>query len=131
MVDEWTPEPLVPESTPAQKEIASDVMTIKEHRGVETILPDGMKLLNWSSANFLGLHNNQEMKTKCADIVKGYGVGTCGPSGFYGTIDVHLDLQKELSRIFGTEGAIIYAQGYSAVASVIPAFSKKGDIIVA
>ena len=58
-------------------------------------------------------------------------MGTCGPSGFYGTIDVHLDLQKELARIFGTEGAIIYAQGYSAVASVIPAFSKKGDVIVA
>lgn len=58
-------------------------------------------------------------------------MGTCGPSGFYGTIDVHLDLQKELARTFGTEAAIIYAQGYSAVASVIPAFSKKGDIIVA
>ncbi len=118
------------------------------HRGVEAILPDGKKLVNWSAANFMGLHNSPEMKVnsmlsgvdvpnslilkaKCADIIKGYGVGTCGPSGFYGTLDVHLDLQKELSRIFETEAAIIYAQGYSAVASVIPAFSKKGDIIVA
>lgn len=36
-----------------------------------------------------------------------------------------------MAKALGTEGAIIYAQGYSAISSVIPAFSKKGDIIVA
>lgn len=65
------------------------------------------------------------------DTVKKYGVGTCGPAGFYGTLDVHLKLEKELARILGTESAIIYAQGFAALGSVIPAFSKRGDIIVA
>jgi serine palmitoyltransferase len=40
-------------------------------------------------------------------------------------------LQNYLAQLLGTEAAIIYAQGYSAVASIIPAFSKKGDVIVA
>lgn len=60
-----------------------------------------------------------------------YGVGTCGPAGFYGTLDVHLKLEKELTRVLGTESAIVYAQGFAALSSVIPAFSKRGDIIVA
>ena len=30
-----------------------------------------------------------------ATIVK-YGVGACGPRGFYGTIDVHTDLEERL-----------------------------------
>lgn len=45
-------------------------------------------------------------------------------------MDVHLDLEKKIAEFFGTEQAILYAQGYAAVASVIPAFSKRGDIIV-
>ena len=27
-----------------------------------------------------------------------YGVGSCGPRGFYGTVDVHLDLEKVRRR---------------------------------
>ena len=45
-------------------------------------------------------------------------------------MDKHLDLEKRLAEHFGTEKAILYAQGFAAVASVIPAFSKRGDIIV-
>lgn len=36
-----------------------------------------------------------------------------------------------MAKFFGTDGAILYAQGYSAVSSVIPAFSKRGDVIIA
>ena len=59
------------------------------------------------------------------------GVGSCGPPGFYGTIDVHIQLEKELSEFLGVEGAIIYSQGFSCISSAIPAFAKRGDIIVA
>lgn len=69
-------------------------------------------------------------KGDAIDTLREYGVGTCGPPGFYGTMDVHLELEKRLSAYFGKEESILYAQGFAAVASVIPAFSKRGDIIV-
>uniref|UniRef100_A0A1I7XPZ0 Macro domain-containing protein n=1 Tax=Heterorhabditis bacteriophora TaxID=37862 RepID=A0A1I7XPZ0_HETBA len=47
-----------------------------------------------------------------------YGVGSCGPRGFYGTVDVHLDLEAELANY-----------GFATVASAIPAYAKKGDVI--
>lgn len=45
--------------------------------------------------------------------------------------DVHMALEADIARFLGTEKAIIYSQGFSTISSVIPAFSKRGDIIVA
>ncbi len=36
-----------------------------------------------------------------------------------------------MARILGTESALVFAQGYSAIAGVIPSFAKRGDILVA
>ncbi len=88
-------------------------------------------MINLNVSNFLNLYNSEKIRKLAVDTVKTYGVGTCGPAGFYGTLDVHVKLEKELARVMGTESGIIYAQGFAAVSSVIPAFSKRGDIIVA
>lgn len=45
--------------------------------------------------------------------------------------DVHTQFERDLAEFLDMESAIIYAQSFSAVSSVIPAFAKRGDIIVA
>lgn len=42
-----------------------------------------------------------------------------------------MELEKEIADFLGTEATILYSQGFSTISSVIPAFSKRGDIIVA
>lgn len=42
-----------------------------------------------------------------------------------------MDLEKEIAEFLGTEACILYSQGFSTISSVIPAFIKRGDIIVA
>ena len=37
----------------------------------------------------------------------------------------------DIAKFLGVEAAIIYAQAFSTISSVIPDFSKRGDIIVA
>lgn len=59
-----------------------------------------------------------------------YGCGSCGPRGFYGTIDVHLELEKAIAGFCGTDDAILYSDGASTVSSTIAAFCKRGDLIV-
>jgi serine palmitoyltransferase len=59
------------------------------------------------------------------------GNNTLTIRGFYGTLDVHMELEARLANFFRTEGAIMYAQGFSCISSVIPAFAKRGDVIVA
>lgn len=42
-----------------------------------------------------------------------------------------MDLENDIADFLGTESAILYSQGFSTISSVIPAFCKRGDIIVA
>lgn len=77
----------------------------------------------------MGLLDNERVKLKALASLKKYGVGTCGPRGFYGTFDVHLELEERLAKFMRTEEAIIYSYGFATIASAIPAYSKRGDII--
>jgi serine palmitoyltransferase len=42
-----------------------------------------------------------------------------------------MDFERDVAEFLGTEAAILYSQGFSTISSVIPAFCKRGDIIVA
>jgi serine palmitoyltransferase len=59
-----------------------------------------------------------------------YGCGSCGPRGFYGTIDTHLQLEDAISKFTNTEGAIMYSDGASTCSSTVAAFAKRGDLLV-
>ncbi len=39
--------------------------------------------------------------------------------------------EADIASFLGTAACILYAQAFSTISSVIPAFSKRGDIIVA
>jgi serine palmitoyltransferase len=39
--------------------------------------------------------------------------------------------EADIASYLGTEGCIVYAQAFSTISSVIPAFCKRGDVIVA
>lgn len=45
-------------------------------------------------------------------------------------VDVHLDCEGRIAKFLGTPDSILYSYGLSTMFSAIPAFSKKGDIIV-
>jgi len=88
-------------------------------------------VLNLASYNFTGLASNETIKERAIETLRKYGVGSCGPPGFYGTIDVHMNLERDIADFLGTEAAILYSQAFAAVPSVVAAFAKRGDIIVA
>ena len=48
-----------------------------------------------------------------------------------GTLDIHIKLEQDIADFLGTEASIIYSQAFSTISSVIPAFAKRGDVIVA
>ncbi|XP_004644156.1 serine palmitoyltransferase 1 [Octodon degus] len=126
LIDEWQPEPLVP---PVSKDHPALNYNIVSGPPSHKIVVNGKECINFASFNFLGLLDNPRVKAAALASLKKYGVGTCGPRGFYGTFDVHLDLEERLAKFMKTEEAIIYSYGFSTIASAIPAYSKRGDII--
>ena len=41
----------------------------------------------------LGVPSSRVVQEACQAAIKKYGVGSCGPRAFYGTFDVHLELE--------------------------------------
>uniref|UniRef100_A0A9J7Z5U2 Serine palmitoyltransferase 1 n=1 Tax=Cyprinus carpio carpio TaxID=630221 RepID=A0A9J7Z5U2_CYPCA len=124
LIEEWQPEPLVPPVSKDHPSLNYDVVTgPPSHK----IIVNGKECINFASFNFLGLLDSERLKALLS--LKKYGVGTCGPRGFYGTFDVHLELEERLAKFMRTEEAIIYSYGFATIASAIPAYSKRGDII--
>jgi len=125
LIEEWHPEPLSPpHKQPKEK------TPLVSSAGGSHIVVDGKKTLNFGTSNFLGLTDHPSVKERAIAAVKKYGVGTCGPRGFYGTIDTHLDLEKKLAQHLGAEEAVIYSSYFNTISSVIPAFSGRDDIII-
>lgn len=87
--------------------------------------------MNLASYNFYNFNANEQIKEKAIQTLRTYGVGPCGPPQFYGTQDVHMKIESDIATYLGTESCILYAQGFSVISSVIPAFCKRGDVIVA
>lgn len=87
--------------------------------------------MNLASANYYNFNTNESLKEKAIQTLRNYGVGPCGPRGFYGTQDVHMKTEADVASFLGTPACIMYSQAFSTISSVIPAFSKRGDIIVA
>lgn len=86
---------------------------------------------NAANLNFLDLQNSPKLVSKIKTTLKNYGVGACGPAGFYGNVDVHYNLEYDLAHFFQTENAVLYGQDFCVAASVLSTFNKRGDIIVA
>ena len=133
LCDEWargSVEPLAPEDE-----------TLEQSRVVEKLPGGRLRILrdeNWSeplvdvaSYDFLGLHHHDDVKKNGSAALSKYGCGTCGPRGFYGTLDVHLSLEDSIAKFLGTDAAIIYSYAFATSSSVISCFSNRSDILLA
>ncbi|KAG6752845.1 hypothetical protein POTOM_042884 [Populus tomentosa] len=126
LCDEWVPESLIP---PITEEMRYEPPVLESAAGPHTII-SGKDVVNFASANYLGLTGHEKQIDSSTSALEKYGVGSCGPRGFYGTIDVHLDCETRIAKFLGTPDSIIYSYGLSTLFSTIPCFCKKGDIIV-
>ena len=43
--------------------------------------------------------------------------------------DVHLELEEKFAKFMNCEEAALYSYGFATIASAIPAYSKRGDVI--
>jgi serine palmitoyltransferase len=132
LVKTWQPEPLVPDLTEQQIEQNAGMVCVTGTSRDGYITVEGIKgqVLNLSSFDYLGLSAFDSVQRKIQDALNKYGCGSCGPRGFYGTIDVHLQFEHDIAKFMGTEEAIAYSDSASGATSTITAFAKKGDLLL-
>jgi len=124
----WKPEPLIEEVPSDHPALHNRLIQgpIGKH-----ITVDGVKCLNMATHNYLGLEEFPQIVDNAINCIKKYGVGSCGPRGFYGTLDVHLELEERLAKFMDQEEAVVYSYAFSSISSAIAAYAKRNDVIFA
>ncbi|CAH1393105.1 unnamed protein product [Nezara viridula] len=126
LISKWQPFPLV---KPAPKSHRGYDKRVTEGKIGKYINVNGINCLNLSSHDFLGLNEEKIIESSAIESIRKYGIGSCGPRGFFGTVDVHLELEERLAKFMDLEEAVVYAYGFSTISSAIPAYAKRGDVI--
>ncbi|KAJ8972101.1 hypothetical protein NQ314_000327 [Rhamnusium bicolor] len=117
-LNQFNPEPLVEIDDTKTKENIELYVIVEDENNVDL-----------TKTNFLDVLNSDEIKKSSENIIRKYGVGTCGPRAFYGTTDIHLELEERIAEFLGMEEAIVYSYGFVAISSSIAAYCKGRDII--
>lgn len=95
MVEEWRPEPLLPAVAPKDRAYDGEEVVVRRVEGLEMhVQGREQPLLNFATFDFLGMSTNPRVKQVCKEVLDTYTLGSCGPRGFYGTFDKHLEVRN-------------------------------------
>ncbi|ESL05610.1 serine palmitoyltransferase [Trypanosoma rangeli SC58] len=90
-----------------------------------------LQCLDLATEDFHSFSTHPTVLEVTKKTVVAYGVGSCGPRGFYGTIRPHMDAEKALARFLGVEDAIICSLSFATVSTLISCFAGRGEYIIA
>ncbi len=102
---------------------------IESEQDTEVVM-SGRKVLMFGSNSYLGLTNHPEVIQAAVDATKKYGTGCAGSRFLNGTLDLHLELEKELAEFVGKEDAIIYSTGFQVNLGVVSCLTGREDYII-
>jgi len=91
---------------------------------------EGADRIMLGSNNYLGLTGDPRVAEGARAALERYGTGLTGSRLLNGTIDLHLDLERELAEWMGTEEAIVFSTGHQANLGTLGALLAPGDTVI-
>jgi 8-amino-7-oxononanoate synthase len=92
---------------------------------------EGQRRIMLGSNNYLGLTGDERVKQGARDALDRYGTGLTGSRFLNGTIDLHVELERELADWMGTEDAIVFTTGHQANLGALGTILGPGDTVIA
>lgn len=90
----------------------------------------GKKILMFGSNSYLGLTNHPKVIEAAIAATHKYGTGCAGSRFLNGTLDLHIELEKELAEFVGKQDAIIYSTGFQVNLGVVSCVTGREDYII-
>mgnify|MGYP002577099269 FL=1 len=90
----------------------------------------GHKVLMFGSNAYTGLTGDQRVIDAAKAALDKYGSGCAGSRFLNGTLDLHVQLEKELAEFVGKDNALCFSTGFSVNAGVIAMVVGRGDYII-
>ena len=90
----------------------------------------GQHVLMFGSNAYTGLTGDERVIEAGIQAMHKYGSGCAGSRFLNGTLDLHVQLEKELAAFVGKDEALCFSTGFTVNSGVIPALTDRNDYII-
>ncbi len=90
----------------------------------------GQKVLMFGSNAYTGLTGDQRVINAAKEALDKYGSGCAGSRFLNGTLDLHVQLEKELAEFESKDDCLCFSTGFSVNAGVLSVVVGRGDYII-
>ena len=94
------------------------------------VMMDGKKVLMFGSNSYMGLTYDKRIVDAAIAATQKYGTGCAGSRFLNGTLDLHVQLEKELAAFLGKEDCLVFTTGFTVNEGVIPTLVDRRDYII-
>ena len=91
---------------------------------------DGHKILMFGSNAYTGLINDERVIEAGVKALRQYGSGCAGSRFLNGTLDLHVQLEKELAEFLHKDEALCFATGFTVNEGVLATICGREDYII-
>ena len=102
---------------------------MSSHAGAEVIM-QGRRRIMLGSNNYLGLTERPEIVEAGIRAIEKYGTDTSGSRFLNGTLDLHLELEREIAQFVHKEDALAFTTGYQTNLGIIGGIVGHGDFVI-
>ena len=94
------------------------------------VMMDGKKVLMFGSNSYMGLTYDKRIVEAAIEATRKYGTGCAGSRFLNGTLDLHIQLEKELAKFLGKDDCLVFTTGFTVNEGVIPTLVDRRDYII-
>jgi len=91
---------------------------------------EGRECINYSSSNYLGLAGHPQVAAAAKQAIDTYGTSVSASRIASGQIPLHAELEREIADMLGTEGSLVFPNGYGTNVTAIGHLFGPKDLIV-
>ena len=102
---------------------------LESRQDVEVIM-EGKRRIMLGSNNYLGLTTEPEVVEAGIRAFETLGTGCSGSRFLNGTLQMHLELERELAAFVHKEGAVTFSTGFQSNLGIISALVGRGDYVI-
>ena len=102
---------------------------IEVKQGTEVEM-DGHHVIMLGSNAYTGLTGDERVIEAGVQAMRRYGAGCAGSRFLNGTLDLHVELEKELAEFVGKDEALCFSTGFTVNSGVIPALLGPHDYVI-
>jgi len=101
-----------------------------ESKQAPEVKMEGQDVIMIGSNNYLGLTSHPQVIAASMAAVEKYGTGCSGSRFLNGTLDIHVQLEKELAEFLRKEDVVTFSTGFQSNLGIISAIAGRNDYIL-